>query len=448
MAKLRIELPPKLIPVFDGPADVRSAYGGRGSAKTRTFAKMAAVFGLRHALAGNRGIILCARQFMNSLEDSSLEEIKRCIQEEPMLAEAYDVGERYVRTRCGSVSFSFAGLDRSIASIKSKGRLLLCWVDEAEPVTREAWDVLIPTLREEGTNWNAELWVTWNPRREDAEVETRFRASTDPMTKIVQMNWRDNPRFPAVLERKRQADLALDRNRYEHIWEGGFLSAGGTVFQRHWFKFYDAAPQRLNIYIASDWAGAPDPDRPNSQPDATEHGVWGLSATGELYALDWWTGRKDPAEWTDAWLELVAKHKPRAAFEEKGVILRSLDSSITKRMRETQTFVRRIALPSAGSKADRALGFAARASGGTVYLPSGKPWALRLLNQLCAFTGADGEEDDAVDVCSLIGRGLNDMRNAAKERPAEKRPEPGTMDWFDYIDARKREAEASNSYYR
>lgn len=41
-------------------------------------------------------------------------------------------------------------LDRNIASIKSKERLLLCWVDEAAPVTEEAWRTLIPTLREEG----------------------------------------------------------------------------------------------------------------------------------------------------------------------------------------------------------------------------------------------------------------------------------------------------------
>lgn len=72
---------------------------------------------------------------MNSLEDSSLEECKRAIEDEPFLADYYDVGEKYIKSRDGRVWFSFAGLDRSIASIKSKGRILLCWVDEAEPVT-------------------------------------------------------------------------------------------------------------------------------------------------------------------------------------------------------------------------------------------------------------------------------------------------------------------------
>jgi phage terminase large subunit len=215
-----IALPEKLIPVFLGRADVRGAYGGRGSAKTRSFAKMAAVNGYIHGNAGTSGIILCGRQFMNSLEDSSLEECKRAIEDEPFLAAYYEVGDKFIKSRDGRISFAFAGLDRSIASVKSKGRILLCWVDEAEPVTDEAFTVLIPTLREEDTGWNAELWVTWNPKRKNAAVEKRFLGTEDSLIKIVELNWRDNPKFPAKLERDRQRDLADRPDQYPHIWEG------------------------------------------------------------------------------------------------------------------------------------------------------------------------------------------------------------------------------------
>lgn len=221
----QIALPPKLIPVFAGRADVRGAFGGRGSGKTRSFAKMAAVRGYIHGMAGESGIILCARQFMNSLEDSSLEEVKRAIEEEPFLSSYYDCGDKYIKSRDGRISFSFAGLDRNIASIKSKGRLLLCWVDEAEPVPDEAWVTLIPTLREEGTGWNAELWVTWNPKRKNAPVEGRFRFSTDEMIKVVPLNWRDNPKFPEKLERERQRDQKERPEQYAHIWEGDYATA-------------------------------------------------------------------------------------------------------------------------------------------------------------------------------------------------------------------------------
>ncbi|WP_273773212.1 phage terminase large subunit [Brucella intermedia] len=234
MTTARIELPPKLIPVFSGEADVRAAWGGRGSGKTRSFAKMAAVKGYQYGKQGISGIILCARQFMNSLADSSLEEIKRAIEDEPFLLDYYEIGEKYIKSKDGRISFAFAGLDRNIASIKSKGRLLLCWVDEAEPVTDEAWRTLIPTLREEGDDWNAELWVTWNPLRKDAPVEKRFRKTESKRVKGTEINWRDNPKFPAKLERDRLSDLAERPEQYPHVWDGAYATViDGAYFAKH-----------------------------------------------------------------------------------------------------------------------------------------------------------------------------------------------------------------------
>jgi phage terminase large subunit len=234
MTTVRVEIPDKLIPVFEGEADVRGAHGGRGSAKTRSFAKMVAVRGYIYGMAGISGQLLCARQFMNSLDESSLEECKRAIEEEPFLAAYYDVGDKYIKSHDGHIVFSFAGLDRNIASIKSKGRILLCWVDEAEPVSDEAFTTLIPTLREEGDGWNAELWVTWNPKRKNAAVESRFRFSKDSRVKIVQLNWRDNPKFPAKLERDRLRDLEERPEQYPHIWEGEYATViEGAYYAKH-----------------------------------------------------------------------------------------------------------------------------------------------------------------------------------------------------------------------
>ena len=223
MATAQISIPDKLIPVFDGPADVRGAYGGRGSAKTRSFAKMIAVRGYIFGKAGDKGLLLCARQFMNSLADSSLEELKRAIEDEPILLDYYDIGQNYIKSRDGRIEFAFVGLDRNIASVKSKGRILICWIDEAEPVTDEALNTLIPTLREEGEDWNAELWVTWNPKRKKAAVEKRFRFAKDLRIKIAQINWTDNPKFPAKLERERLRDKEERPDQYEHIWEGDYV---------------------------------------------------------------------------------------------------------------------------------------------------------------------------------------------------------------------------------
>lgn len=174
--------------------------------------------------AGVTGIILCGRQYMNSLADSSMEEIKRAIEEEPFLESYYEIGDKYIRSRDGRITYAFAGLDRNIASIKSKGRILICWIDEAEPVTDEAFSILVPTLREEGDGWCAELWVTWNPNRKQAAVDSRYRNSDDPLVKVVELNWRDNPKFPAKLERERLRDLHERPEQYPHIWEGEYAT--------------------------------------------------------------------------------------------------------------------------------------------------------------------------------------------------------------------------------
>lgn len=233
MTTAQVKIPRKLIPLFSGRADVRAARGGRGSGKTRTFAKMAAVRGYIYGMAGQVGQIVCGRQFMNSLEDSSLEECKRAIEDEPFLRDYYEIGDKYIKSRDGRIVFTFCGLDRNIGSIKSKGRILIMWVDEAEPVSDYAWSIVIPTLREEGEDWNAELWVTWNPKRKDAAVEKRFAHSKDPLVKCVRINWSDNEMFPAKLERERQRDLQDRPEQYDHIWEGGFQTVvDGAVYNK------------------------------------------------------------------------------------------------------------------------------------------------------------------------------------------------------------------------
>lgn len=232
----RIKLPSKLKPVFLGEADVRGSHGGRGSAKSRSFAKMTAVRAYQRDIAGRTGIILCGRQFMNSLSDSSLEEVKAAIRSEPWLEAHFEIGETFVRTRSGRINYSFVGLARNIDSIKSKSRILLAWIEEAEHVTEEAWVKLIPTLREE----DSELWLTWNPERKKAATNRRFHtklAPRDERVKIVEMNWRDNPWFPQILERQREKDRRERPESYEHIWEGAFVTAvEGAYYAAHLLK--------------------------------------------------------------------------------------------------------------------------------------------------------------------------------------------------------------------
>lgn len=221
MTVARIEIPPKLVPVFENEGvRYRGAYGGRGSAKTRTFALMTAIRGYMAAKNGQSGVILCAREYMNSLEESSMEEVKQAIRSVPWLNDFYELGEKYIRTKCRSVSYVFAGLRHNLDSIKSKARILIAWVDEAESVSETAWTKLAPTVREAGS----EIWVTWNPEKDGSATDKRFRKEPPDNAIIVEMNYDDNPWFPSVLEEERLNDQArLDAATYAWIWEGAYL---------------------------------------------------------------------------------------------------------------------------------------------------------------------------------------------------------------------------------
>lgn len=222
----KIQLPPKLIPVFHGESRYRGAYGGRGSAKTRSFALMSAVKAYIFAEAGREGIILCCRQFQNSLSDSSMMEVKLAIQSVDWLSDYFDIGEKYIRTKNKRVSYVFSGLDRNIDSIKSKARVLLSWIDEAENVSEEAYKKLIPTVRED----DSEVWVTWNPETRGSATDKRFRSNSPLNSNIIELNWRDNPKFPKVLGLERQADKErLSDAEYRWIWEGAYLEDDDRV---------------------------------------------------------------------------------------------------------------------------------------------------------------------------------------------------------------------------
>lgn len=295
----QIELPPKLIPVFGGEADVRGAFGGRGSGKTMSFAKMAAVRAYMWATTGRSGIVVCARQFMNSLAESSLAEIKHAIESEPWLAAHFDVGEKYIRTNDRRVAFAFTGLDRNVGSLKSKAKILLCWVDEAEEVTEQAWATLQPTLREDGS----ELWVTWNPRRRASATHQRFRENTDPRYKVAELNWRDNPRFPAVLERQRQRDMAQRPDSYEHIWEGAFATGiAGAYYaaslaqaraDRRFGKLAADPLLRLRAFV----------DIGGTGKNADAFAMWIVQFVGrEVRALDYYEAVGQPIQAHLAWM--------------------------------------------------------------------------------------------------------------------------------------------------
>jgi phage terminase large subunit len=215
----RIELPPKLIPVFAKPRGelrYRAAYGGRGSGKSFTFAKMAAIWGAIEPLR-----ILCTRELQDSIKNSFHAELKNAISSDDWLSSCYDVGVDYLKGHNGT-EFIFKGLRHNIGSIKSLAQIDLCIIEEAEDVPEYSWVDLEPTIRAPGS----EIWVVWNPKVDGSPVDKRFIKAVPPRSEIASLSYDDNPWFPKELEEQRiQAQKVMDDATYQHIWDGAYLQS-------------------------------------------------------------------------------------------------------------------------------------------------------------------------------------------------------------------------------
>ena len=209
---------------FMQPARTRVFKGGRGSGKTRALALRSGLRIYQLAELGVEGVFLASREHLNSLDESSMEEIKAAIKSQPWLADYFDIGEKYIRTRNRRISYAFAGLRHNLDSIKSKARIIGNWTDEAENVSEVAWRKLIPTIREEGDGWMAENWLSYNPESSESATHRRFVAHPADDCRVTEVNWQHNPWFPDVLNKQRLEDQRIRPEVYDHTWGGAFLT--------------------------------------------------------------------------------------------------------------------------------------------------------------------------------------------------------------------------------
>jgi predicted phage terminase large subunit-like protein len=229
-------------------------------------------------------------------------------------------------------------------------------------------------------------------------------------------------RIPAVADRK---DDPIDRKIGDYLWPQWFTPEywkdirrrqpvrtwtalyqqspapeDGDFFERSWFRRYrvGAEPSELNVYQAADFAVS------EGKGDFTEIGICGFDALENMYVLDWWTGQETADVWIEHFLRLAKERKPFVSVAEGGLIRRSVEPFLKKRMQDTGIYTRMEWLSSNQNKAANARGFQALASMGKVYIPHTE-WGDELINQLISFP--TGKYDDKVDVCGLFGRILD-----------------------------------------
>lgn len=217
MTTLRIETAPVFVPLLE-PARYKGAWGGRGSGKSHFFAELL----IEEALAEPGTRAICIREIQKTLKESS----KRLIESKLQAfgigeADGFKVFDQVIQTP-GDGLISFTGMqDHTAESVKSLEGYRIAWVEEAQSLSSRSLQLLRPTIRMDGS----ELWFGWNPRRKTDAVDQLLRGEHLPTgAKVVRANWRDNPKFPSVLEQERLDCLRLTPEQYDHIWEGGYAT--------------------------------------------------------------------------------------------------------------------------------------------------------------------------------------------------------------------------------
>jgi phage terminase large subunit len=204
----KAEFPVKLEGLFK-KSRYKVLYGGRGGAKSWGIARALLIKGAKDPIR-----ILCAREFQTSIKDSVHKLL--CDQIESLgLLSFYEITQTSIRGRNGT-EFSFVGLKNNVSNIKSYEGVDICWVEEAQTTSRLSWNILIPTIRKEGS----EIWISFNPELETDETYQRFVANPPADCITMKVNWYDNPWFPDTLKLEKDALKARDEEAYNQVWEG------------------------------------------------------------------------------------------------------------------------------------------------------------------------------------------------------------------------------------
>lgn len=202
------QLPAKLRILFD-PHRYKVLYGGRGGGKSHGIATALLVLGMNKPLR-----VLCARELQNSIRDSVHKLLSDKINE-LNFGSFYEIQQATIKGKNGT-EFFFEGIKQNVNKIKSYEGVNVAWVEEAQTVSKNSWDILIPTIRAEGS----EIWISFNPELEDDETYQRFIVNPPKDSVVVKMNWNDNPWFPQVLKAEMEELKIKDYNAYLTVWEG------------------------------------------------------------------------------------------------------------------------------------------------------------------------------------------------------------------------------------
>ena len=245
---MNVQVPEIFEPLFK-PNRYKVYYGGRGGGKSWGFALALLVMG---GLEKKR--VLCTREVQSSIRDSVHKLLCTCI-DNNNLQNFYRITRDSITGKNGT-EFIFHGLKHDPLQIKSLEGVDICWVEEAQKISNESWDILIPTIRTK----NSEIWLSFNPNLTTDPTYQRFIVNQRPNQLTVKVNYWDNRFFGDELRNELEYQRELDYDDYLHIWEGECKTASDAQIFKNKYVIEDFdSPLSVTYYYGLDWGFSQDP---------------------------------------------------------------------------------------------------------------------------------------------------------------------------------------------
>lgn len=215
------EFPEKLDFLFR-PHLFKVLYGGRDACKSWGAARALLILGYQ-----TKKRILCARETQESIEESVHQLLEEQI-DALGLADYYRVEKKRILGKNGT-ELAFAGIRQNVRNVKSFEGFDICWVEEANNVSHHSWEVLLPTIRKEGS----EIWVTFNPELATDDTYKRWVLNPPRGSVVVKMSYRDNLWLTESSRVKMEHMRELDPVAFEYVYEGNCKTeVEGAIFSK------------------------------------------------------------------------------------------------------------------------------------------------------------------------------------------------------------------------
>ena len=389
----KVEMSKWALPMAASKARRIVIYGGRGGGKDYAVADMA----LARMMSNIEYNIVCLRQFQRTMRDSLKSLVAERIRAHGW-SEHFDVHHSEIICRPSQSRMLFYGFERNAANIRGLQNISLSIVNEAQMISQESDDDLMPSIRGDG----GQTIYIGNPRYPQDYFTTMFQGvdrkvwqDGELYSELFPVNWQDNKWFPRVLDLERRRKLG--QPNYHNIWEGHLISAKGA--------FFDAS----QITAGPAW-----------HREGVQVRAWDLAATagGGDYSVGvlmakrgnaWQIQDVQRGQWDSA--EVLRRVQNTAAMDgvNVSIVIEEEGGAAGKRdvYRWRQELAGyRLSTPRAtGPKDVRARGFAASVNNGLVSEVAGSPWIADLHAELAAFSSEKSEmkgiHDDQVDACAM-----------------------------------------------